>query len=186
MKRIKCAYCGFVAFSNDEFCKKCLQVLVDAADVPPPVKFGVPTGTGNGCGISLIDYQKSGDGIFKVMKWIVVLYIPIIPLSAWEIAPQAFESQIPGMVDSYKFNVIGKAPLNLLRVLRVWAINVISLAPMVAVFYSLLRFDKLLRNSFNANVFIVVLLAVILGSFFWLFALQLRFVNNGSEKYSVG
>jgi len=183
MNRIKCAYCGFVAFSNEGFCKKCKQELIDIAELPQPVKFGVPTGTGDGTGIKFIDYQRSEDGSFKVMKWIVLFYIPILPLSAWEIVPTGFENTIPGMCQTYKSNVLGRIPLKFLRILRIWAIDVISLAPIISASYLIFRFGRDFANWAGAGVGIGIIVASLVGSLCWLIALHWLFTDNGSDYY---
>jgi len=185
MNRIKCTGCGFVAFSSEEYCKKCKRKLIDTAPEPQAeaVKFGIPTFSMNGCGVSLIDYQESANDFYEVMKWVVIAGVPVLPLSGWLIAPQTFENTIPGSYQKYQFGVVGKIPLKPERVLRIMGINVISLVPILLTLIFIRSLSAFSAKLLGGGLDFVVPVAVMTLSIFWMIGIHWHLTDNGDEKY---
>ena len=185
MNRIKCTGCGFVAFSSEEYCKKCKHKLINSAVEPEAeaVKFGIPTFSINGCGITLIDYQKSANDFCEVMKWVVIIGVPVLPLSGWLIAPRTFENTIPGSYQTYQFGVVGKIPLKPERVLRIMGINVISLVPIVLFFIFGRSLTAFFDNLLGDGMGFWAGFAAMGLSILWLLGIHWYLTDNGHENY---
>jgi hypothetical protein len=81
----------------------------------------------NGCGTTLLDYRELPDGTWEATRWVIVLGLPIVPLAAYRIQPTRQENSY-GKMSSY-FKILGRNPLLTSRILRVYALLVIGLAP---------------------------------------------------------
>lgn len=84
--------------------------------------------TFNGFGTTLLDYRERGDGSWEATRWVVAAMFPLVPLGAYVIRPKRQENSY-GRVESY-FEVLGRTPLAPARVLRVYALLLLGLAPL--------------------------------------------------------
>ena len=85
--------------------------------------------TFNGFGTTLLDYLDREDGTWEATRWVVAAMFPIIPLGSYVIRPKRQENSY-GRMESY-FEILGRTPLSLLRVLRVYGLMLLGLAPIV-------------------------------------------------------
>jgi hypothetical protein len=84
----------------------------------------------NGFGTMLLDYRPQGDGTYEVTRWMVALFLPLLPLSAMRIRPVGREWSHAR--DSESFYVLGPVPLRPARVLRTYLLAALGLFPIVA------------------------------------------------------
>jgi hypothetical protein len=85
--------------------------------------------TFNGFGTTLLDYREREDGTWEATRWVVAAMFPIAPLGAYVIRPRRQENSY-GRMESY-FDILGRTPLSPARVLRVYAMLIVGLAPLV-------------------------------------------------------
>jgi hypothetical protein len=85
--------------------------------------------TFNGFGTTLLDYREHGDGTWEATRWVVAAMFPLVPLGAYVIRPKRQENSY-GRMESY-FDILGRVPLSPARVLRVYALLLVGLAPIV-------------------------------------------------------
>jgi hypothetical protein len=183
MNRINCSFCNFIAFSTDKFCKRCKQELKEntTTQLTNSIKFGIPTFEINSCGVNLIDYVRLKDGTFETMKWIVLIGVPIIPLSAWKIQPHYLDNKIPGTYQKYTFEVIDQIPLKLDRILKVIGINLISIIPIILMFYLFDYFNIIFGLEWGG----IICVSLLILSIFWLIGVHWRFTDNGVNEYTL-
>ncbi len=84
--------------------------------------------TFNGFGTTLLDYRKRDDGLHEATRWIVVLMIPLIPLSAYVI--RLGEEERSYGRESQQFQIIEKIGLSPARVLWVYFLVALALVPL--------------------------------------------------------
>lgn len=85
--------------------------------------------TFNGFGTTLLDYREREDGAWEATRWVVAMMFPIVPLGSYVIKPKRQENSY-GRMESY-FEILGRTPLSPARVLRVYALLILGLAPIV-------------------------------------------------------
>ncbi|MDT5268749.1 MAG: hypothetical protein QOH49_935 [Acidobacteriota bacterium] len=85
--------------------------------------------TFNGFGTTLLDYREREDGAWEATRWVVAMMFPLVPLGSYVIRPKRQENSY-GRMESY-FEVLGRTPLSPMRVLRVYALLILGLAPIV-------------------------------------------------------
>ncbi|MBV8856335.1 MAG: hypothetical protein JOZ02_05165 [Acidobacteria bacterium] len=85
--------------------------------------------TFNGFGTTLLDYRERADGAWEASRWVVAAMFPLVPLGSYIIRPKRQENAY-GRTQSY-FEVLGRVPLAPARVLRVYALLLLGLAPLV-------------------------------------------------------
>ncbi len=85
--------------------------------------------TFNGFGTTLLDYRKLPDGTYEAVRWVVALFLPIAPLSAYIIQP--LEQKRTYGSETSSFRVLGQAKLTAARVARTYLLAVIGLAPVI-------------------------------------------------------
>jgi hypothetical protein len=85
--------------------------------------------TFNGFGTTLLDYRERGDGTWEATRWVVAAMFPVAPLGSYVINPKRQQNSY-GRMESY-FEVLGRTPLSPARVLRVYALVLLGLAPIV-------------------------------------------------------
>jgi hypothetical protein len=83
----------------------------------------------NGFGTTLLDYRDLKDGTWEAARWVVAAGLPLIPLASYRIRPKRQDNSY-GRMESH-FEILGRAPLSPLRILRVYALVVAGLAPIV-------------------------------------------------------
>jgi hypothetical protein len=83
----------------------------------------------NGFGTTLLDYRRLADGTWEATRWVIALGLPLVPLASYRIHPKRQENSY-GRMESY-FEILGRATLSPLRILRVYALAVAGLAPII-------------------------------------------------------
>ena len=83
--------------------------------------------TFNGFGTTLLDYRERGDGTWEASRWVVAAMFPLVPLGTYVINPKRQQNSY-GRMESH-FEILGRAPLAPARVLRVYALLLLGLAP---------------------------------------------------------
>src|SRR4029079_1090026 len=83
--------------------------------------------TFNGFGTTLLDYRERGDGTWEASRWVVAAMFPLVPLGTYVINPKRQQNSY-GRMESH-FEILGRAPLAPVRVLRVYALLLLGLAP---------------------------------------------------------
>jgi hypothetical protein len=85
--------------------------------------------TFNGFGTTLLDYRRREDGGWEATRWVVAAMFPIAPLATYVIRPKRQENSY-GRMESY-FEILGRVPLSPARILRVYGLVILGLAPLV-------------------------------------------------------
>ncbi|MFL6336681.1 MAG: hypothetical protein ACJ754_25550 [Pyrinomonadaceae bacterium] len=85
--------------------------------------------TFNGFGTTLLDYRERADGTWEATRWVVAAMFPIVPLGSYVINPKRQQNSY-GRMESH-FDILGRTPLSPARVLRVYALLLLGLAPVV-------------------------------------------------------
>lgn len=85
--------------------------------------------TFNGFGTTLLDYRERGDGLWEATRWVVAAMLPVAPLATYVIRPKRQENSY-GRMEAY-FEIHDRRPLSPARVLRVYGLVVLGLAPVV-------------------------------------------------------
>jgi hypothetical protein len=88
--------------------------------------------TFNGFGTTLLDYRELGDGEWEATRWVVAAMFPVAPLATYRIRPKR-QANSYGRMESY-FDILDRRPLSVARVLRVYALVVLGLAPLISGF----------------------------------------------------
>jgi hypothetical protein len=83
----------------------------------------------NGFGTTLLDYRELQDGTWQATRWVIALGLPLVPLASYVIRPKRQENSY-GRMSAY-FQILGRAPLSPARVVRVYALMLVGLAPIV-------------------------------------------------------
>ena len=83
----------------------------------------------NGFGTTLLDYRDLKDGTWEATRWVVAAGLPVVPLATYRIRPKRQQNSY-GRMESH-FEILERVPLSALRVLRVHALVVVGLAPIV-------------------------------------------------------
>jgi hypothetical protein len=85
--------------------------------------------TFNGFGTTLLDYRRRDDNSWEATRWVVAAMLPIVPLATYRILPKRQQNSY-GRMESY-FDILGREPLSVARTLRVYALVVVGLAPVI-------------------------------------------------------
>lgn len=83
----------------------------------------------NGFGTTLLDYRERENGTWEASRWVIALGLPLVPLATYVIQPKRQENSY-GRMESY-FEIHGRTPLSPARILRVYALMLLGLAPIV-------------------------------------------------------
>jgi hypothetical protein len=122
----KCSACGeplvAAVFQQSIDALKRLNERVAEASAPSFKTF-------NGFGTTLLDYRELGGGEWEATRWVVAAMFPVAPLATYRIRPKRQENSY-GRMESY-FEILGREPLSFARVLRVYALLALGLAPIV-------------------------------------------------------
>ncbi len=83
----------------------------------------------NGCGTTLLDYRKLDNGTYAATRWVIVIGLPIIPLSGYVIEPTSQEFGHGG--ETAKFTILEKTSLAPTRVFRTYLLAAIGVLPLL-------------------------------------------------------
>jgi hypothetical protein len=140
MKTVNCPKCDFVNADTNSTCAQCGEPLAAAllqGDLDELKKLTermqeltAPSFKSfNGCGTTLLDYREMPGGTWEATRWVIALGLPVVPLATYVIRPARQESSY-GQQSSY-FNILSKSNLSAARVLRVYALVLVGLFPIV-------------------------------------------------------
>lgn len=137
--------------------------------------------TFNGFGTTLLDYRERGDGTWEATRWVVAAMFPVAPLGAYVIRPKRQENSY-GRMESY-FEILGRTPLAPSRVLRVYALLLLGLAPVVLGFMNSSRIDRTIKGALGAKYGGVVAALAMLASVAWGAYIIFFRIRNDSKAY---
>ena len=129
--------------------------------------------TFNGFGTTLLDYRQRDDGAWEATRWVVAAMLPIVPLASYVIRPKRQENSY-GRMESY-FDILGRAPLSASKIVRVYALVVIGLAPVVLGFMNSSWVNRTLGGKL---AFFAMLAAIAWGVYILFFK-----IKNDSKAY---
>jgi len=129
--------------------------------------------TFNGFGTTLLDYRRRGDGRWEATRWVVAMMLPVVPLATYVIRPKRQENSY-GRMESH-FEILGREPLSAARVLRVYALAVAGLAPIVL---GSLNSSWVNHTLGGTKAFFAMLAAIVWGAYVIFFL-----IKNDSKAY---
>jgi hypothetical protein len=144
MKTVACPDCRTVNQNVEaaSVCQSCGRPLAEAlleqsiADLrAATLKLGELTAprksfyTFNGFGTTLLDYRPRAGGDWEATRWVVALFVPLVPLSDYVIRPKSQERSYGREVS--RFEVLDKIPLSAGRVVRVYLLVAAGLLPII-------------------------------------------------------
>ncbi len=121
----------------------------------------------------LLDYQPRPDGKYDAVRWVTLLCLPIIPLSAYIIEPRAKKVDRSGI--SSRFSIVDQTGLPALRVLRTYLLTLIALGPIII---GSLNSTKLNHTLGGPLAFLAMLLAII-----WVIYIVFFRIKNDGKAY---
>lgn len=127
----------------------------------------------NGFGTTLLDYREAGDGTWEATRWVIAAALPLVPLAAYRIRPKRQEARY-GQMSTY-FEILGRVPLTPARVLRVYALVAVGLAPVLLGFLNSSWVNRTLGGPLAA---LAMLASVAWAVYFVFFR-----VKNDSKAY---
>lgn len=142
-KTIACPACKAVNSIDEASCAKCGETLGQAkfdqslAELKAlnaqlkhiSATHGPGFSSINGFGTTLLDYRPRGDGTYDAVRWIIAMFIPLIPLGGYVIQPHLQENTYGRQTSS--FTILGREPLSAQRIIRIYLLLVVGLAPLV-------------------------------------------------------
>jgi len=150
MKTVTCPSCNFAntGVTAESKCAQCGESLAPAlfqqsvdelkklTENLPTLKKPTPSFYSfNGFGTMLLDYRALPDGTYEAVRWVTLMFLPLVPLSAYRIQPLEQEQSYGR--ETSKFQVLGKAPLSAARIIRTYALAAAGLLPpILGVVYS--------------------------------------------------
>jgi hypothetical protein len=141
----------------------------------------LPAWSVNGTGITHMGHAKQPDGTYLATRWITVLFFPLVPLSSWIIRPLR-EVALPGFESRREFEIVRRAPLEPLEVLRTYgravAVAVVGLGPLAIVFEAGL-YAHLQKTDKDMSV------AVVMAAVFWLLAVMIWVTRRVEMIYEI-
>lgn len=144
MKTVACPSCNFVnaGVTAESKCTQCGESLAAALfqqsvdelkrftenlpklNKPPKSFYSI-----NGFGTTLLDYRQLPDGTYEATRWVVALFLPLVPLATYIIEPTTQERSYGR--ETSKFSILGKSRLAPVRVARTYLLAIVGLLPIV-------------------------------------------------------
>ena len=137
--------------------------------------------TFNGFGTTLLDYRERGDGTWEATRWVVAAMFPVVPLGSYRINPKRQENGY-GRVESY-FEILGRTPVAPARVLRVYALLLLGLSPVVLGFMNSSRIDRAIKGALGAKYGGIVAALAMVASVAWGAYIIFFRIKNDSRAY---
>jgi hypothetical protein len=137
--------------------------------------------TFNGFGTTLLDYRERGDGTWEATRWVVAAMFPLVPLGTYVIRPKRQENSY-GRMESY-FDILGRTPLRPARVLRVYALLIIGLAPVVLGFMNSKLIDRTIKDALGPKWGGVAALLTMVAAVAWGAYIIFFRIKNDSKAY---
>jgi hypothetical protein len=143
MKTIACPACKAVNSADEAACGTCGESLagarleqtiaelneLNARMLHLSAKSSPGFSSINGFGTTLLDYRARGDGTCEAVRWIIAMFIPLIPLGGYVIQPHLQENTYGRQTSS--FTVLGRVPLTARRIVRTYLLIVVGLGPLL-------------------------------------------------------
>jgi hypothetical protein len=129
--------------------------------------------TFNGFGTTLLDYRQRDDGAWEATRWVVAMMLPLVPLSTFVIRPKRQENSY-GRMEAY-FDIMGRAPLSVARILRVYALVVVGLAPVILGFMN----SSWVNHTLGGPLAALAMVASVVWAAYIIFFL----IKNDSKAY---
>ncbi|HVF43774.1 MAG TPA: hypothetical protein VM936_12215 [Pyrinomonadaceae bacterium] len=137
--------------------------------------------TFNGFGTTLLDYRRRDDGAWEATRWVVAAMLPVFPLASYVINPKRQQNSY-GRMESY-FDVLGRAPLSASKILRVYALVVVGLAPVVLGFMNSSRVDRTIKGALGPKYGGIVAMLAMLAAIVWAAYIIFFKIKNDSKAY---
>jgi hypothetical protein len=137
--------------------------------------------TFNGFGTTLLDYRERADGTWEATRWVVAAMLPVAPLGSYVIRPRRQQNSY-GRTESH-FDILGRTPLSPARVLRVYALLMLGLAPAVLGFMYSSRIDGTIKRALGPKYGGVVAALAMVASVAWGAYVIFYRVKNDSKAY---
>ena len=135
----------------------------------------------NGFGTTLLDYYERGDGDWVASRWVVAVGLPIVPLATYVIRPKRQEAGY-GRMESY-FEILGREPLSPARILRVYGLMLLGLAPVVLGFMNSSWIDSTIKRALGAKYGGIVAMLAMVATVAWgVYVIFFR-IKNDSKAY---
>jgi hypothetical protein len=184
---IACPACTFVNTRSAANCAKCGESLAAAkirqisdeikkiSEKFQKLEDAVPTFSSfNGFGTTLLDYRALGDGTYQATRWVIALFLPIVPLATYVIQPNVQERSYGREVS--KFTILGKMPVSASRVLRTHLLTVTGLLPIIVGSY----YSSFINRTLGGPLAFVAMIACVAWAIYIIF---FRLKNEG-KAYS--
>jgi hypothetical protein len=91
-----------------------------------------------GIGVSVLGYSAMGAGEYRVYRWLTVLWIPLVPLSAWVVRPRPAEGSSLDVVlggDSFAYEIAHREPISAREIFRTyvlgWLLTAVAVLPLL-------------------------------------------------------
>ena len=127
----------------------------------------------NGFGTTLLDYRRRDDGGWEASRWVIAAGLPVAPLASYVISPKRQEASY-GRMESY-FEILGRVPLSPARILRVYALVGLGLAPVVLGFMN----SRWVNRTLGGPLAVLAMLASIV----WAAYVVLFLIKNDTRAY---
>jgi hypothetical protein len=137
--------------------------------------------TFNGFGTTLLDYRERADGAWEATRWVVAAMLPVVPLGSYVINPKRQQNSY-GRMESY-FEILGRTPVSPLRVLRVYGLMLLGLAPVVLGFMNSSRVDSAIKGALGAKYGGIVAALAMVASVVWGAYVIFYRIKNDSKAY---
>jgi hypothetical protein len=135
----------------------------------------------NGFGTTLLDYRPLTDGTWEATRWVVAAALPVVPLGSYVIRPKR-QANSYGRMESY-FEILGRVPLSPAKVLRVYALVILGLAPVVLGFMNSSRIDSAIKGALGPKYGGIVAALAMVGSILWATYVIFFLIKNDSKPY---
>ncbi|HEX8355179.1 MAG TPA: hypothetical protein VF611_19905 [Pyrinomonadaceae bacterium] len=126
----------------------------------------------NGFGTTLLDYRER-EGGWEASRWVIAAGLPLVPLASYVIRPKRQENSY-GRMESY-FEILGRVPLSPARILRVYGLAVLGLAPIVLGFFN----SRWVNRTLGGPLAALAMFASVVWAAYVIFFL----VKNDSKAY---
>jgi hypothetical protein len=137
--------------------------------------------TFNGFGTTLLDYRERGDGTWEATRWVVAAMLPLVPLGAYVINPGRQQNSY-GRMESH-FEILGRTPLSPARILRVYALVMLGLAPAVLGFMNSRLIDRAIKVALGPKFGGIVAALAMVASVAWGVYIIFFRIRNDSKAY---
>jgi hypothetical protein len=127
----------------------------------------------NGFGTTLLDYRRLPDGTYQATRWVIALFLPIFPLSAYIIQPETQERSYGR--ETSNFTVLSQIPLSVGRVLRTYLLAVVGLLPVVLGYVYSREINRAVPGVYGFGLMLLI--------FAWVFYIIFFKLKNDSKAY---